>query len=55
MKELLSDIIDRHFDVNYKFKTMLIMNNGQSCFREYDQKYKTDEINNSEIDIPEKI
>ena len=51
-EKLVADIIDRHFDYNYKFNQHVNHDNGESCFREYDHKYKTDEINNSEIEIP---
>lgn len=54
-EELVSDIINRHFDITYKFIDKINHQEGQSCFRHYDQKYKTDEINNSEIEIPKKF
>ena len=52
-ERLVADIVDRHFPIGYKYIKNVDHDDGASCFREYDIKYKTDEINNKEIDVPE--
>jgi putative phage-type endonuclease len=51
---LINDIVNRHFNDSYKYKTLLDHSEGKSCFRKYDQKYKIDEINNEDIPVPDK-
>jgi len=51
-EKLVNDIVSRHFISNYRFVKDLNHDDGESCFREYDQKYKIDEINNKDIVVP---
>ena len=50
---LVSDIVSRHFKPKYKYLPDIDHQDGKSCFREYDTKYKIGEIDNDEIPIPE--
>ncbi|VVU94844.1 YqaJ-like viral recombinase domain [seawater metagenome] len=49
---LVTDIVSRHFSSQYKFTSKVNMEKGNSCFREYDEKYKLNEIENNDIPVP---
>ena len=52
--ELLCDILDRFFTKQYSFSKNINFKNGQKCFRDWDIKFKIDEVNTTIINIPEK-
>ena len=51
--ELVNDIFSRFFTPKYIFSDKLSFKNGNNCFRNWDQKFKIDEIYTQEIKIPE--
>jgi len=51
--ELFSDICDRFFKPKYTFNDKLSFKNGTNCFRNWDEKFKIDEIYTEVIDVPE--
>lgn len=51
---LVNDIVNRHFNINYKFVETIDHTDGKSCFREYDEQYKIGELENNEIKVPKK-
>ena len=52
--KLIETIVDMHFSNEYKFVKNLDHSQGDACFREFDIKYKIDEVNNNLIKIPNK-